>query len=313
MLNYFKSKYVYIGVAIFILVLLLTLFLLNASRVGPLEACPEECSQFSPQISDQIKILNLNLLHGYPKFDTLADRVELLAEQLDLLSPDIVTLQEVPWTSSTGSTVRYLAEKTGMNYVYLPANGNRQLIFFTEGEAILSKYPLKEIEYVELLPRAGFFEHRVALKATVVFPFRDLHVVSTHLTNGERIVNQAQARELAEFASAFKYGAVVVAGDFNAAEDTPEISDMEDGWIDTYRYTHPARSGFTCCLEPSTGSQKNSKPDKRIDYIFLSPAGERNIFITDSQLVFDHPFWNDGQQLWISDHLGILTTITFAP
>jgi endonuclease/exonuclease/phosphatase family metal-dependent hydrolase len=296
--------------AILVVLLLLAIFFANASRVGPLEDCLVECSQHSQIYSKEISILNLNILHDFPNFEMLTERVDLLVEQMILLEPDIVTLQEVPWTWSTGSTARYIAEKTGMNYVYLPANGNRRLIFFAEGEAILSKFPLKNVEFVEMKPKAGLFEQRVALAATAVTPWGDLRVVSTHLTNGEPHINFGQVKALHNFVSDFEESDVIISGDFNAAEQSPQIDYLTENWVDTFRKSNPSGPGLTCCVESLSGSQIDSKLEKRIDYIFLVPALNSNVSIIDSQVIFDLPTRVNNELLWISDHAGVLTTIS---
>jgi endonuclease/exonuclease/phosphatase family metal-dependent hydrolase len=308
-----NKKRLLIGIILFVILILILVFLFNASRVGSLEACLVDCSISSPLFSNEVKIMNLNMLHGHPDFEYLSNRIDLLVEQIINLSPDIITLQEVPWTTTTRSTAKYLAERTGMNYIYLPANGNRWAIFFAEGEAILSKYPLKEVEFRELFPQAGFFEHRVALKATALTPFGEIQIVTTHLTNGDPNINQNQAIDLYNFVSDIDNGVVIVSGDFNAREESPQISFLSDSWIDTYRDSNPSGRGLTCCAELLSGLDIDSKMEKRIDYLFLVPDEDLDNKIVDSILVLDHPFGIDNEQLWISDHIGILTTIEISP
>ena len=62
------------------------------------------------------------MLHGFPKFKFLPERLEMIASEINRLDPDIVLLQEVPWTLKIGSAAEFLAEKTGMNHAYLRAN-----------------------------------------------------------------------------------------------------------------------------------------------------------------------------------------------
>lgn len=289
-----------------LLLLLITGYVLTASRIGALESCLTECSQFSYEDDDKFLVVNLNMLHGYPDFEHLTERLEFIIDQLRIISPDIVTLQEVPWTRATGSAVRFLAEATGMNYVYLPVNGNRWTIFFAEGEAILSKYPLENVEYLELLPRAGLFEHRVALKATALFPWGKIHIVSTHITNGDPKVNELQTQHLNQYVSGIKSGAVIVAGDFNATENSPQIKSSANEWIDTYRIINPDLPGFTCCVEDLVASPVETNLVERIDYIFLVPKGEMHSpSVIGSKRVFVTPFWSGFHWLWASDHVGI--------
>jgi len=82
------------------------------------------------------------MLHGFPGFELLDERLQTIADEINLIEPDIVLLQEVPWTLRRGNAAKHLAEQTEMNYAYLRANGNRWAIGFEEGEAILSLFPL---------------------------------------------------------------------------------------------------------------------------------------------------------------------------
>ncbi len=290
--------------------LLIAVWVLNASRPGSrAEGCPEGCATLGPRSEGQLRILSLNILHGFPRFEHLDARLDLIAAEIRRLDPDVVCLQEVPW--HWGSAARNLADRTGLNYLYLRANGNRWTILFEEGEAILSRYPLRDASVTELQASAGPFEHRVALQATAVTPWGDLRVVSTHLTHGDPAVNEAQAASLIAFVAAGNMGApAVVAGDFNARDDSPQIQALQAaGWIDTYRTAYPNDPGHTCCTDDLT--DPDQALDKRIDYIFLVP-GDQDIGVADSRVVFDRP-WPGGEGwLWVSDHAGLLTTLAGA-
>ena len=254
--------------------------------------------------------MSLNVLHGFPLFQRLTFRLDRVAAELRRLDVDILCLQEVPWNPILGSGAEFLAERTGLNYVYLPANGNRWTILFAEGEAILSRYPLSEATYVELQPQAGFFEHRIALQAIVKTPWGDIRVVSTHLTNGEHETNLAQTRSLVSFIASSGEGTAIVAGDFNATENTPQIKNLARVWIDTYRGANPDQLGFTCCIDDLTAGSEE-KLEERIDYLFLIPDEQTPFQLVASQRVLDQPYRiNDGWQ-WASDHVGILTTMKF--
>ena len=302
-----------IFVVVFILILI-GVWILNVSQVGPLESDLNSYTRSPAEGASSFQVMDLNMLHGFPDFMHLSDRLDLLADQINLISPDIITLQEVPWTWRTRSAAVHLAQKTNMNYVYLPANGNRWAIFFSEGEAILSKFEIKDVEFKELIPRAGFFEHRVALKATAVTPWGDVHILNTHLTNGDPAVNRGQAQDLAEYVNQFMDKTIIVAGDFNSLEDSPQIKFISTKWIDTYRKTNPEEPGFTCCIDELTVPDADEVLDQRFDFIFLVPLqGHADVSTTSSQIVLDHPFSSNEAVLWVSDHAGILTKFRIIP
>jgi endonuclease/exonuclease/phosphatase family metal-dependent hydrolase len=291
-----------------VLLLLISLWVLNASQPGArAEGCPDGCATPSPRAEGSLRVLSLNMLHGFPRFAHLSARLDLIAAEIQRLDPDIVCLQEVPW--HWGLVAQGLAERAGLNYLYLRANGNRRAILFEEGEAIMSRYPLRDPVGTELDASAGPFEHRVALQATAATPWGDVRVVSTHLTHGDPAVNEAQVASLIGFVLGIDPGApAVVAGDFNAREDSPQIGALyAAGWIDTYRAANPGDPGLTCCAGDL--ADPDQALDKRIDYIFLVP-GDGSLQVADSRVVFDRALPGGDGWLWPSDHAGLLTTLT---
>lgn len=252
--------------------------------------------------------MSLNVFHGYPEYKGLPLRLNMIAEEIRRQKADIVALQEVPWTRELDNGARNLADAVGMNYLYLRANGNRRLIGFEEGVVILSRFELVNPSFVELEPRAGFFEHRVALGVTTKTPMGDIDIVVTHLTNGEPERNRLQAEGLLEFVERSRRRPMIVAGDFNAMDNSPQIIGFSGTWIDVFRSIHPSDPGLTCCVDNLNASQSNAL-DKRIDYVFLSDDPEESVQIRDARLTLNKPFrTSDGWQ-WASDHFGLLVTI----
>ena len=284
-------------------------WVLNASRTGTrVQALPVLKAQASGRGDDTLRVMSLNMLHGFPRFSHLADRLRIIADEIQRLDPDLVCLQEVPWTPHLGNAASYLAGRCEYNYVYLRANGNRWAILFEEGEAILSRYPLRDVAFTELMPRAGLFEHRVVLRATASTPFGDVGVFVTHLTNGDPQVNLAQTESLRRFVVSSDQHMTIVAGDFNAEANSPQIGELTGHWIDTYRAVHPHEHGDTCCVGDLTASS-GPLPSKRIDYIFLVPVPDSTASVVDSQRVLDQPIHTSVGWLRASDHAGLLTTI----
>jgi endonuclease/exonuclease/phosphatase family metal-dependent hydrolase len=296
-----------------LLALLLAAWVLNASRIGlRVPGCPEGCSEPETRREGPLRVMSLNVLHGYPHFENLAQRLDQIAEEIRRQDADIVCLQEVPWTLRVGGAAERLAASTGLNHVSLRANGNRWTILFEEGEAILSRYPLRDVAFRELLPRAGFFEHRVALRATAATAWGDVRVFVAHLTDGEAEINRAQAASLLAFVEASAPGLAVVAGDFNAREDSPQVQQLAGRWIDTYRVAHPDDEGFTCCIDDL--AQGPDEPlEKRIDYLFLVPHAGQAARVVSSERVLDHPFRVADDWQWASDHVGLLAEIDVQP
>lgn len=283
-------------------------WLFNVSRPGTRAiGCADGCVAAPPRAPGPLRVVTLNMLHGFPHFRYLPQRLDIIARELRRLDADIVLLQEVPWTRQTGYAAEHLGRALGYNHVYLRANGNRWAILFEEGEAILSRFPLRDVAFTELPPRAGFFEHRVALKATVITPWGDIDVYSTHLTNGPQAINAGQAQHLRAFVQETAHHPAIVAGDFNAEEGEPHMADLARAWQDAYQQVHPGEPGFTCCVDDLRVQDVDLT--ERIDYIFLVPAASSTLQAVTARRVFDHPFPQEDGVLWASDHVGVMVEV----
>ncbi|MCL7454367.1 MAG: endonuclease/exonuclease/phosphatase family protein [Anaerolineae bacterium] len=287
---------------------LIAAWVLNVSRPGRRpEGCPTGCATATVRLDGPLRVMSLNMLHGFPRFEHLEQRLDIIAAEIRRQDPDLVLLQEVPW--HRGNAAQWLAEQVGLNYLYLRANGNRWALLFEEGEVILSRFPLLDATWAELAPRAGFFEHRVVLGATAVTPWGDLPVFTTHLTHGDAGTNRHQAAALKAFVDGAGNGLALVGGDFNAVEGSPQIQSLR--WVDTYRRAHPGEEGFTCCVD-DLGAGPAELLEKRIDYLFLVP-GSGPAKVVASQRILDQPLEVEPGWLWASDHAGLLTEISLEP
>jgi len=288
-----------------VLMALAAFYLANASQPGSkIEGCPVGCTRGPARHEGPLQVVSLNMLHGFPTFQDLPLRVKLITAEISRLDADVVLLQEVPWTWKTGNVAERIAAQLGYNHLYYRANGNRHLILFEEGEAILSRFPLKDPVSTVLKPRVGWFESRVVLGATAVTPWGDVQVFVTHLTDKASQSNLPQAEQLLEYVNSFPGKIKLVAGDFNAGEDSPQVRKLASQWVDTYRNTHPWQPGLTCCIDDRTAS---SEPlEKRIDYIFLTGSSPQPWKTLMVQNVFDHPFRVGSDWQWVSDHVGLI-------
>jgi endonuclease/exonuclease/phosphatase family metal-dependent hydrolase len=290
---------------------ILAYWVLNVSRPGrEVVGCPEDCSETAAEGGESLKVISLNMLHGFPRFHRLQERLNLIASEILSQDADIVCLQEVPWTLPLGNAAEYLARGVGMNYVYLRANGNRNAILFEEGEAILSRYPLRDLDFAELLPQAGFFEHRLVLSATAVTPQGEVRLFVTHLTHGDPDINRDQVESLMIYVQSQDQRPAIMAGDFNASEDSPQIQAVTRIAVDCYRLIHPNDNGFTCCIE-DLSMEPAEHLDRRIDYIFLLSDESRGVTVADCQRVLVRPSKVGDGWLWASDHVGVMATISW--
>ena len=155
-----------------------------------------------------------------------------------------------------------------------------------EGEAILSRFRLKDAVFTVLQPRPGFFESRVALGAAAATPWGDVAFLVTHLPGKDPQVNFRQEESLKGFVEAHTSDLAVIAGDFNAWEDSPQIAALTGKWIDAYWAIHPTDEGLTCCIDNLTASP-GEPLEERIDYIFLVTKTGESVEIARARRVFD--------------------------
>ena len=293
-----------------IMLLAFGIWQLNVSKPGTeIIGCPVDCAlEVEALQTEPLHILSFNMLHGFPDFTYLEQRTTLLMQEIGRLDLDIVLLQEVPWTKEHGHIAQKLAQQGGFNYAYLRANGNRALIGFEEGSVILSRYPLTNMSFTELRPPATFYENRIVIHATVEGPQGPVDLFVTHLTHGKDTVNEAQTESLIAFVQEEAMYPAIVAGDFNAVEDSPQIMKLANIWQDSYRLAHPDDSGETCCVTNLINSSANEL-QTRVDYLFLMPTAKQTFNVIDIQRLFAEPFETANGRLWLSDHAGLLATI----
>jgi hypothetical protein len=79
--------------AIFLLVFVAGLWLLNVSRPGTAHGCPTGCAASSTRREGPLRVLSLNMLHGRPDFENLEQRLDIIADDIILHDADIILLQ----------------------------------------------------------------------------------------------------------------------------------------------------------------------------------------------------------------------------
>ncbi|MDX9955541.1 MAG: endonuclease/exonuclease/phosphatase family protein [Anaerolineae bacterium] len=275
-----------------VLIAAAVVFVLNVSRpsaptpIGPTLAAPLHAT---------LTLATLNLWHDYPHYSLQQERLEAAQLLLQELSPDLLCLQEASRTPVVDHAAAALASGLETTGVYARANGNRNLIRFEEGEAVLARGGLVDSAALELRPRAGFFEHRLALWVTVETEAGPVVVFSTHLTNQGATVNAAQLGSLVDLVEHQRHGLpAVVSGDFNAQEDAPQMRALPEHWRDAFREVQPEAPGAT---SPDSG--------RRIDYIFLVDGDTAHWEILEVGI-----FGANAEGAAISDHLGVWARVT---
>lgn len=212
----------------------------------------------------EITLLCANLWHDWPRRHRLTERLESFARLAESVDADILLLQEAARTRTLHAD-RWLAERLDLEMAYARANGDLEAVGFEEGPAILSRFPLGEVDVRQLSHGSNPLVRRVAVAAHIETPHGPLLVASVHLGLSQRH-NAGQIRRLRSWIAAISGGdAAVIGGDFNAPEHMPEIARTGEAWTDTFRLAHPQADATT---------HSRSRPfarvlHRRLDYIYV--------------------------------------------
>ncbi|MEO8036793.1 MAG: endonuclease/exonuclease/phosphatase family protein [Acidobacteriota bacterium] len=191
------------------------------------------------------------LIHG--------DHIAQIAAAINSEKPDIVTLQEVhrkTWQSRYRDQLVELEAATHMHGFFGKsyAQGNGQF-----GNAILTRGEIVST-IVHPLPSIG--EPRTIIESVIRIDGATINVYTTHLTTWDRINADSRREQLECVANHVRTSALpyILAGDFNAAPDAPEI--------DAFRKVNAAQ---VC-----GGDLPETQPlmHKRIDYVFADYGWE---------------------------------------
>jgi endonuclease/exonuclease/phosphatase family metal-dependent hydrolase len=237
--------------------------------------------QQTPVSKSSIKIMSYNL-----RFGELAS-LEKLAAYIKEKDPDMVALQEVDVKTFRKKVpqqngkdfITELGYRTGMLTAYARTIDHARGYY---GIGILSKYPISRTEKVLLPMPDGAKEQRALLIAEVELPGgNQLTFACTHLDHSTSTVRQTQVKTIN---SKLRHNAypLIIAGDFNAKPNTPEIQKGMSSWKQA-------------TLDDFTSPAEN--PQFKIDYIFCRPANQWKVLHAETP------------KIQFSDHLPVLTEL----
>lgn len=214
-----------------------------------------------------VTILSANLWHDWPRYRRQVERLEQLAQLVEREEVDILLLQEVSRTPDL-KVDQWLSQRLGMTSVYSRANGRAAAVGFEEGVAILSHFPLAAPRLQQLGGQQNSFVSRLALNADALTPDGRLALFSVHLGLLPHH-NTRQLKHLLAWVSALTHDRpALIGGDFNAGENSSQIQQARQTWLDTFRHLHPQAEGATHELR-AWGKLPLSR--RRLDYIFFKP------------------------------------------
>jgi endonuclease/exonuclease/phosphatase family metal-dependent hydrolase len=277
--------------------------------------------------SSPVRLLTYNLLHDGPWsgfFDHgthLEQRLDMTIRELQTLRPDIIALQEASDSRRHGHVPHRIAEALGYHVAFAPATDRLlgiwlldrlmvSLLGFAEGAAILSRFPIADMEVYDLPRCARRWDPRILLRTGIDAPQGRIQIFSAHAARGDECQLQRIGELLNEWRSR---GPAILMGDLNATEDSPALIDWRDryGFVDAFRAGNPKVPGYTVWQQIEAGEPTVSR---RVDYIFLVNGPKRGLAVRSSRLVLDRPrHLPDQSVLWPSDHRGVWAEVEMAP
>jgi len=195
-----------------------------------------------------------------------------------------------------------------------------------EGLAILSRFPIGAHE-VRALPHTAEKEGRIVLSARIDSDLGEVWAHTSHLSYRQHEGREREDQVLAidEAVTAHKNdNPQVVMGDFNAVPDSDEIrwlcglttlGGRRAFYQDCWDVMHAGAPGYTWSrANPYTARMSWLRGDRRLDYIFVTPARrDGRGTVHSSRLLLDEPtVMPDGERLFGSDHFAVVAEIQLA-
>jgi endonuclease/exonuclease/phosphatase family metal-dependent hydrolase len=273
-----------------------------------------------------LRFLTLNL---WGENGPWQERMQVLADGVAALAPDVIGLQEVrDVRGRVPNQAGALARLHGFHHVFAPSSawGGGH-----EGLAIVSRFPIGAHE-AQPLPHSIETEGRIVLSARIDAPADrggTFWVHTTHLSYRE---NEGKKREdqvmfIDQLVTAHANDHIqVVMGDFNTVPEADEIRWLTglttlDGrrvfYQDAWARAHRGQSGTGATGVTWTSANGYIDwmhwltPERRLDYIFTTQVRrDRRGTVHGARVVFDEPrVADDGARVFASDHFGVVADV----
>jgi endonuclease/exonuclease/phosphatase family metal-dependent hydrolase len=275
------------------------------------------------QTANTIRIASLNLLNNDHNLET---RISNLVEELKIVDPDILCLQEV-MDERTYHTLETIADKLGYKSTYHAITVPQMHTGVLFGNAILTKTNLSTSHILDE-NNLDIFNAAPIITTSFQHNGYNVHVINAHLAWGSNSsgLRTRQAEKISHYATQTRendpHSIILFAGDLNALENSGTVRYLEGLdetrtgettlWIDAWKANGTTNNNITS--NPTTtlgiltasnfGGGTDDYPKRRIDYIFsygycYGRAGYPKTFERFAD--------NDNKE--ISDHYGIYADI----
>jgi endonuclease/exonuclease/phosphatase family metal-dependent hydrolase len=247
---------------------------------------------------DTLTVVTLNLWHDQHDWPRRLGRI---LEGMRAIRPDVLCLQEVLQHATLPNQARTIADSLGYHWYFTSVDSVTRTKRY--GNAILTPHRVLLSEGRNLAP---LDDYRVAAHVRLAFRGREIDVYDTHLhhTIEGGAIRATQIRDLLGYISATRgQGPLVLAGDFNAGADTPEMAPLASGFLDTWALTNPGVTGS----EAATMNPLFDAAPRQIDHIFVARTGVPVLTPLSTEVLFRGC---GPDSVWASDHYGVAARIT---
>lgn len=228
-----------------------------------------------------VRVMTWNL---WWRFGAWQERLEAIIAVVAEQRPEVLFLQEV-WADGDDSAALRIAASTGGHVAVSddPFEGRRRTEVSFHN-AIVSRWPLADVQS-HPLPRAdGTPGHRRALTAVVEAPHGSWPVLCTHLDHrfDESVVRELQCRAVLDLVAAHRGDPerdrpMIVAGDFNAVPDSDEVRMLTGrrpapvpGLVLSDCWEHVGVGEGATWRRDNPYQSVTAWPNRRLDYVFVS-------------------------------------------
>lgn len=243
---------------------------------------------FSLHAQQTIKVMSYNIHHCNPPSRPGIIDLDSVAGTIKKENPDIVALQEVDINTIRSGKVNQAAQlalKTGLKSFYFAKAIDHEGGDY--GVAILSKFPLSDIHTYRLpMDAATKGEPRVLAVAIATLPGgKKIRVASTHLDAQKAPVNRLLQIKAIDSIAASESLPFIIAGDFNAEENSDVVKILDKGFTRTCNSCAPTIPVIN--------------PKKAIDFIAYKP--EKLLTVKSHRVI---------NEIYASDHLPVLAVFS---
>lgn len=264
-----------------------------APATSPTPSTPPPTARGAPALT----VVTLNVFHDqrdWPK------RLAVILAEFRRLDPDVVCLQEVLQHRTLRNQAQTLADSLGCAWHFASVDSvHREKRY---GNAILTRHRVLRASARNLLPAD---DYRTVAHLRIDVAGRPVDVYDTHLhhTREGGAIRATQVRDLLAFIDSTRGdGAVVLAGDFNAELDAPELAPLTARFADAFQTRHPGVPR----AEAATFNPRFGVDPGAIDHVFVERAGRVRLVPRDATILFRHV---GPDSVWASDHFAVLARL----